>query len=173
MVGRHIARLAGIVLYWVWVSDVRDFDFPEKIAVISFEELQSLTAYTCQKVEGLMAAYLFGSRARESANPRDYDIAILFDGRLLNKPAMYDATDEVYMKLQSVVYPLDVVALNSAGHVLLAEIFRDKKLLYCKDDAYRRQWEWDARYRMWDMQPYHKLYQDAALDRLRRMTSGD
>lgn len=152
---------------------MRNFDFPEKIADIGAEELRASVVSACLQVRGAAAAYLFGSRARGAPNPHDFDIAVLFDERVLDRSAMYAGEDELYALLHPTVHPLDVVCMNRADHLLLSRILRDRVPLYCGDDEYRREWEWHARYRVWDMQPFHQRYEDAALERLRRRTVSD
>ena len=134
------------------------------------EGLRDLCSSVLPSIPSVNTAYLFGSRAKGADSPRDYDIAILFDeGRVATREAMYRASDGVYAALHRHLRPLDVVELNSAGDLLVTQVLKCKSILYCADRQYRVAWETRVRYKIWDMRPFGKLYEEAAFRRIREM----
>ena len=132
--------------------------------------LTELCGSILPSIPGVNTAYLFGSRAKGAVNPRDYDIAILFDeGCIPNKQGIYRASDYVYAALHKHLRPLDLVELNVAEDLLISQVLKYEKTLYCADSAYRVEWETQIRYKIWDMLPIRKLYEEAAFRRVREM----
>jgi predicted nucleotidyltransferase len=93
--------------------------------------------------EPVIAAYLFGSRARGTARPdSDVDVALLLAATV--------ATED-YLDLQlraarllaneSGVGNLDVVVLNDAPLPLRGRVIRDRQVVYSTDEAARVEYE--------------------------------
>jgi len=101
--------------------------------------VQSLSAFFGDHQE-VVAAYLFGSRAREQAGPlSDIDIAVLVkDGNPLLAQSL-----EYRLRLWDCLATLlnrddiDVVLLNEAPLLLCHRVLQDGILLDCKDDRLR------------------------------------
>src|SRR5262245_39194469 len=89
-----------------------------------------------EAVPGLVAAYLFGSRARgDSTSSSDVDLAILFE-RAPETFAAYpfDLADDLARTLG---HKVDVVVLNRAPSDLVHRVLRDGELLIEHDRSAR------------------------------------
>lgn len=112
------------------------------------------------RVEGLVAAYLFGSRARGDHGARsDVDVA-LWLGRA---PASFD---ELPLELtadleQRLGVPVDVVVLNGAPSDLVHRVLRDGVLIVERDRSARVRFEVRARSDFFDMTPIRREYRRA------------
>ena len=109
------------------------------------------------RVEGLVAAYLFGSRARgEAAVASDVDVALW----LQDAPT---TLDELPLELaadleQRLGVPVDVVVLNSAPSDLTHRVLRDGILLVERDRSTRIRFEGRARSDYFDLLPLRNAY---------------
>ena len=132
-------------------------------------ELKQVVEGVCAGFPSVLAVYLFGSRAKGKPNPKDYDIAALFDeGVLGSERNIHDETDRLFCALHNHIKPLDLVAFNLAGVRLADEILRNRVLLYSSDDLKRKEWEITKRFMVWDFMPLHERMTDAAINRLLR-----
>ena len=111
--------------------------------------------------EPIVAAYLFGSRARGTATGRsDVDVAVLYaevpgpglDGLSLDLEADIE---------RGVGLPVQVVVLNSAPADLVHRVLRDGRLLLDRDPSRRIQFEVKARNEFFDLQPMLARYRAA------------
>lgn len=134
---------------------------------MDMDGLAALVSEHASSVGGVNTVYLFGSRARLAPSPNDYDIAVLFDERIVDdRRLMYKKADELFLLLHSHLSPLDIVELNVAPDTLLRNVLRDKRVLFCADRAYRTDWEVKSHFLMWDREPMTLRYQDALFARL-------
>lgn len=131
------------------------------------DALRELVAQTCGCVGGIAAVYLFGSRAKGKPNPRDYDFAVLFNEAEIGDRLEQDLiVDGIQSALAGALGKVDVVRLNDTDLVLTQQVLRYKVLVYCRSRAYKAEWETQARYRIWDMEPIHIRYRDAVFGRI-------
>lgn len=106
------------------------------------ERLPALTEYF-KKMSGINALYLFGSYARDKIKPlSDIDIAVLLRNSvakadywdiklgLLNKAMAILVTDEI-----------DFVLLNEAPYELGYNILKEGRILFCRDDRERQEFQ--------------------------------
>jgi len=86
-------------------------------------------------------AYLFGSRARGLfRRTSDYDYAVLF-GHDVSILEEVELTVSLAKELKVPVDLVNVVALDSADLRLLYRVLKEGKLVYCKDENFKRDWE--------------------------------
>ena len=109
----------------------------------------------------VIAAYLFGSRARGTAGPRsDVDVAILLrttpPGTLLDQP--FALEDDLRGALQVEV---QLVVLNTAPPDLIHRVLRDGALLIDRDPGARVRFEVAARNAYFDLKPFLERYRRA------------
>jgi len=108
--------------------------------------------------DDLVCAYLYGSQARNEANPHsDVDIAIL----LKNKPP--PTLDGIGLNLgadieKAIGKPVDLVILNCAPADLIHRILRDGIIVYESDPSARIRFEVRARGEYFDLLPYLRQY---------------
>lgn len=109
------------------------------------------------RVEGLVAAYLFGSQARGTAHASsDVDVALLLD----SPP---ETLDDLHLDVaadlaKELGMPVDVVVLNRASGDLIHRVLRDGELLVENDRSARVRFEVRARNDYFDMAPVRHAY---------------
>ncbi|MEE8587476.1 MAG: nucleotidyltransferase domain-containing protein [Acidobacteriota bacterium] len=131
---------------------------------------EQLRTFFEEQPENVIAAYLFGSRARGSAGNRsDADVAVLF---AQDPPRTFEGLSlgleaelERFLEL-----PVQVVTLNHAYADLIHRVLRDGLLLLDRDPSRRIQFEVRARNEYFDLQPilcrYRKQEQRREASRL-------
>lgn len=108
--------------------------------------------------KALIAAYLYGSRARGDAGPAsDVDIALLF------RSTPESGLDSPATRMQDVLErelgpPVDVLVLNGAPPDLVRRVIRDGVLLLDRDPAARLRFEVQVWKECFDLQPVLDLY---------------
>ncbi len=114
-------------------------------------DLPSQVLERLNRVPGLVAAYVFGSRARGNAQPSsDLDLAIWLDEtpRTFNDYP-FDLGGDLTASLG---IPVDVAVLNEAPADLVHRVLRDGSLVTERDRSRRIALEVAARNRYFDMQ---------------------
>jgi len=109
------------------------------------------------RVEGLVAAYLFGSQARGTASAAsDVDIALVMTSapKTLNDLQLDVAADLE----RELGLPVDVVVLNHAPSDLIHRVLRDGELLVENDRSARIAFEVRARNDYFDLEPVRHAY---------------
>ena len=106
----------------------------------------------------IVAAYLFGSRARGTARPSsDVDLAVLLRsrpvGRLSNVAREFEASVERVVRR-----PVEVVVLNTAPADLVHRVLRDGILVLDRDRPTRIRFEVQSRNEYFDLAPLRRLY---------------
>ncbi len=108
--------------------------------------------------EDLVAAYLYGSVARQTDRPAsDVDVAVLF--RKTPEPKF----SALPLRLEGVLERelgrvVQVVVMNTAPVDLVHRILRDGRLLLDRDRSTRIQFEVKARNEYFDLQPFLRRY---------------
>jgi len=108
--------------------------------------------------EGIAAAYLFGSVARDTAAPgSDVDVGVLYEE---DPPLTLEGLGlRLEGDLESLLgKPVQVVVLNHAPVDLTIRVLRDGKLLVDRDRTKRIDFEVKTRFEFFDLEPYLKLY---------------
>jgi uncharacterized protein len=106
----------------------------------------------------IVAAYLFGSRARGTARESsDVDLAVLLRSRpvarLSNVAREFEASVERVLRR-----PVDVVVLNTAPADLVHRVLRDGMLVLDRDRSARIRFEVQSRNEYFDLAPLRRLY---------------
>lgn len=121
---------------------------------------------------GIVAAVLFGSRARGSSTPNsDYDIAILAE-----RPLTMEELEEIALSLARALGApadkVDVVDLRAAPNELLYKVLRDGKPLYISDQERFRRWVRETYIRVLDEEESLKeTYYARLLKKIRESTA--
>lgn len=119
--------------------------------------LKELLIERLSRVDGLVAAYLFGSRARGDGSERsDVDIGLWLE----RAPSSFD---ELPLELtadleQRLALPVDVVVLNGAPSDLVHRVLRDGVLLVERDRSARIRLEVRSRNDYFDMTAFRRDY---------------
>lgn len=128
---------------------------------------KALRSYFSKKPE-ILAAYLFGSAARNADKARDIDIAILLTQKALKKKDALDWQIELEKELiKFIKKPLDVAVLNNTSSLLRHEVFGSKILLYRKDQRSPLDFEVKSELEFYDFQPYRKLFWQTLVKRIK------
>jgi predicted nucleotidyltransferase len=109
-------------------------------------------------VEGIAAAWLFGSVARGTAGPRsDVDVAILYSKE--PPPGLAGLGLSLEGDLERLLgLPVQVVVLNRASVDLVHRVLRDGALLVDRDRSRRIAFEVRSRNEFWDIEPFLRQY---------------
>jgi predicted nucleotidyltransferase len=100
--------------------------------------LEALSETLKRHVPDLVAAYLFGSRARDEAGPAsDYDIAVLV-GRPLDSQFRWALQEELAVLVHANV---DLVDLRRASTVMRVQVLKDGRVLVDNDRSARELFE--------------------------------
>jgi predicted nucleotidyltransferase len=130
---------------------------------------------TALKKSGVVAVYLFGSRALGLENPfSDFDFAVLLkDPRSVTADSS-EIYDRLYPLFASVIKPktldqdvIDIVFIDSPRVPLELKnfIIRNGKLLFDEDPQYRAQTESLIMLMTADFAPYRRMMRDTLLER--------
>ena len=117
-----------------------------------------LKAFFEDDPRGALAAYLYGSVARDEAGPNsDVDVGILFAE---DPPATLSAPQfAIEAALERMLAsPVQVVALNRAPADLVHRVLRDGRLVLDRDRSVRIRFEVRSRNEYFDLAPIRRLY---------------
>ena len=117
-----------------------------------------LRAFFAAQPDGIVAAYLFGSVARETAGARsDVDVAVLY---AVTPPATLEGLPlDLESEISRLVgRPAQVIVLNTAPVDLVHRVLRDGVLLLDRDPGARIRFEVRARNAFFDLQPIRDRY---------------
>ncbi len=134
---------------------------PTILGVIESSLADPLRALLSAEPGGLVAAWLFGSRARgQEKAASDVDVGVLFDRppgpRLGNEAHLLEGRLEAALGL-----PVQLVALNAAPPDLVHRVLRDGVLLLDRSPRDRVRFEVRARNEFFDLQPILARYREA------------
>ncbi len=120
-----------------------------------------LRALLAEEADGLVAAWLFGSRARGEEKPgSDVDVGVLFDRPL--EPRLGNQAHRLEAKLEAALgLPVQLVAVNTAPPDLVHRVLRDGILLLDRSPRHRVAFEVKARNEFFDLQPVLTRYREA------------
>ena len=109
----------------------------------------------------LVAAWLFGSRARGEERPgSDVDLGVLFDPP--PEPKLGNAAHRLEARLETALgLPVQVVVLTAAPADLVHRVLRDGVLLVDRAPRNRVRFEVMARNEFFDLQPILTRYREA------------
>lgn len=119
--------------------------------------------------EGVLAAYLFGSRARgEERDDSDVDLALVFpeNDRRYNDLSFIMTLTDLFEK----VVPgqrLDLVFLQKSGLQLQYSVLKEGKLLFCADDEARTDYEDRVMRDYLDFEPELRIYRQEVAEAVR------
>lgn len=116
---------------------------------------------------GVLLAYLFGSRARGTADEEsDYDIAVLFSS---DKASIIDEANlalELSSALNKPADKIDVVSLNRADLTVKARVLREGIPIYYSDEEFKRRWERKTLLEVLDGTDLYAIYVKRSLKRI-------
>jgi len=116
------------------------------------------------EVEGLAAAWLFGSCARGTARPdSDVDVAVLYVDA--PPPGLEGLAFHLEAALDGLLgRPTHLTVLNRASVDLAQRVLRDGLLLLDRDRSRRIRFEVRTRQEFWDFEPFLRRYRRTAED---------
>jgi predicted nucleotidyltransferase len=124
------------------------------------EESDKIAAL-CFQQPAIDAAYIFGSRARESTGAeRDLDVAVLLDE---GRGSEFSILSFMSSLERACGCRADVIILNHAGEILKHEVRRTGRLVFERDSEKRKQFEVSGRKRYEDFLYLHRKYAEAVL----------
>ena len=175
IIGEVLPRLERLVEKVRDAAEARGVDPPEELP-IRFNERNGECLERVFRRYGVVAAFLYGSRARGTARAdSDYDIAVLFE-----KPVDIIVEARLAVDLAKALGVdadlVDVVSLNNADTILLARVLREGKLLYARDLDRVKRWIRRAYIAVLDeLETLYPLYVKKSLEKTRepRETSGN
>lgn len=127
-------------------------DAPDRDAIVA-----SLSRHFALASSTAVAAYLFGSVARETATREsDVDVAVLFGGAARPDPLAALVLEGDLERLLR--RPVQVVALDTAPPDLVHRVLRDGVIVHESDRGARIRFEVAARNRFFDLQPILARY---------------
>jgi predicted nucleotidyltransferase len=119
--------------------------------------LRDILVERLSRVDGLVAAYLFGSCARgEATAASDVDVALWLEKTPKTLESLpLELTADLEQRLGM---PVDVIVLNGAPSDLVHRVLRDGILLVERDRSARIRFEVRARNDYFDLQPMRNAY---------------
>ena len=125
------------------------------------EVLDRLRALLAKAPEEVVAAYLFGSRARGTEKPSsDVDVGVLLARP--PEPILGSVARRLEAEMErGTGLPAQVVALNEAPVDLVHRVLRDGVLLLDRDPLARTRFEVRVRNEWFDLQPILRRYREA------------
>ena len=130
-----------------------------KILIMNSSDISRIMVPALEKYEGLVGAYLFGSRATEEySGESDVDIGLLFDERL-----SFQRLVEIQIAVEDAVgLRSDVVDLRAASPYLALDIVRGIRF-FCADEYCCDQFELFVLSRAGDLAPFERQRRAALL----------
>ena len=126
---------------------------------MALDDLEArLRALFERRATGIVAVYLYGSRARGTARPAsDVDLGILYreDPAMTLEGLPLDLEADLERALG---VPVQIVALNQAPVDLIHRVLRDGKLILDRDRSRRIRFEVKARNEFFDLRPILERY---------------
>jgi hypothetical protein len=120
----------------------------------------ALQAVLAEAPSSVVAAWLFGSRARGDEGPgSDVDVALLF--REPPEPRLGNEAHELEGRIEEALgLPAQVVVANDAPPDLVHRVLRDGTLLVDRDPLFRAHFETKARNDFFDVEPFLRRYRE-------------
>lgn len=114
----------------------------------------------------VVAAYLFGSRARGAVSPlSDTDLAVLLKKNGIPYTYEADRLSELTSLLKTDA--VDLVVLNHAPPLLQHQVLKDGCLIYCRDHRQRVKMEFRMLQEYLDLQPFYARQSKSFFHRIR------
>ncbi|MEM2341929.1 MAG: nucleotidyltransferase domain-containing protein [Candidatus Bathyarchaeia archaeon] len=156
-----LAKIEYVVKELLKIVEQEKLD-PE-VALKTFETLsQSFRKH------GVLLAYLFGSRARGTADEEsDYDIAVLFSNDETSIIDEVNLTAELSRAINEPADKIDVLSLNRADLTVKARVLREGVPIYCSDGEFKRMWERKTLMEILEGTDLYAVYIKRALERIR------
>ncbi len=127
----------------------------------SFKKISHIISTVCSKHGAILAAYLFGSFAKETrGKPGDIDIAVLLDD---THSQSFPILSFISSLEKNMGCRVDVVILNRAGELLKYEVRRSGKPVFERSTEARKKFEIYGRKTYEDFLYLHKRYVNKVL----------
>lgn len=131
-----------------------------------------LQTYTKSQPE-IVAVYLYGSQAKDTARPdSDVDLAVLLRAGHPN-PFKAELALQVELVELTGIDKLEVAVLNRVSLKLRAEVFISGRLLFCTDNDERIPFEVKTMSEYWDMKPLYDLHTRLYRERMKELMTDD
>jgi len=137
------------------------------------QEVVTLLQQAAQTYPGLVAVYLYGSYATNTARAHsDIDVAVLFDA---NTPDLLEAEMRLEQTLshEPALARVEVIALNRAKLKLKAEVLQHALRIYCRDIEARVSFGYETMREWWDVGPWLEIYDREYFARLKEAFTDD
>ena len=136
-------------------------DFSENIQKDKSMTLMKQITSLCKNQPSIIAAYLFGSQAKGTAQQKsDIDVAILLDDQT---GGIFDLLSFIVEAETTTGRQVDIVVLNTASEVLKYQVRKHGTLLFDKKPEARKIFEIKSRKYFEDFLYLHKKYTNKVL----------
>lgn len=141
---------------------------------MALKEVEKILKRYCQKRQGILLAYIFGSTVKYPEKARDLDIAFLLDDKELMGDYLKVKT-EIQFELAALLGrgDVDIVILNDASLLLRHEVLKNGSLLFEKDIEIRCNFEVESEIKFFDFEPVRRLFWESLAQRIRQEKLGD
>lgn len=130
------------------------------------EEEEVLKRY-CEKRQGILLAYVFGSFVRHPDRARDLDVAFLLEAGKAKKSYLQVKT-EIQSELSALLgkRKIDVVILNDAPLLLRHEVLKNGRLIFEKNEETKCDFEVESELKFFDFEPVRRLFWESLARRI-------
>jgi len=127
-------------------------------------------AQTFEQHSEIVAVYLYGSYASGESGPlSDVDLAVLLKPNH-SRNEMFELQLDLISQILQIIRgdEVDLVVLNETSPLLAYEVIRGGKVLFCRNDMARTQYEATTINRYLDWRPFSRIYQNYLFEDIRQ-----
>lgn len=131
--------------------------------MISCDNIKEIIEPILRERSEVIVAYLYGSFL-DSLNYNDIDIGLLLDDKftvkLLYKEKIERIIEEKIRKITKTYIPIDIQIINNKSLSFVFSLLRKRRILYCKDDNRRADFEARNMKEYIDFRPHIEIYNE-------------